>query len=47
MRIIAGLILALASAISFAQSWPQRPVKFILSLGPGSGADIKIGRAHV
>ena len=23
-----------------AQSWPQRPVRFILSLGPGSGADI-------
>src|SRR5499425_1452021 len=23
-----------------AQSWPQRPVKFVLSLGPGSGADI-------
>src|SRR6187431_109092 len=22
------------------QSWPQRPVKFILPLGPGSGADI-------
>ena len=25
---------------ALAQSWPQRPVKFILSLGPGSGADI-------
>src|SRR5262249_16200446 len=23
-----------------AQSWPQRPVKFIVSLGAGSGADI-------
>jgi tripartite-type tricarboxylate transporter receptor subunit TctC len=23
-----------------AQSWPQRPVRFILPLGPGSGADI-------
>jgi tripartite-type tricarboxylate transporter receptor subunit TctC len=23
-----------------AQSWPSRPVKFILSLGPGSGADL-------
>jgi tripartite-type tricarboxylate transporter receptor subunit TctC len=30
---------ALASAAS-AQSWPQRPVRFIVSLGPGSGADI-------
>jgi len=25
---------------SFAQTWPQRPVRFIVSLGPGSGADI-------
>ena len=22
------------------QSWPQRPVKFILPLGPGAGVDI-------
>src|SRR4030095_6177741 len=27
------------SSSALAQSWPQRPVKFILSLGPGSGAD--------
>jgi tripartite-type tricarboxylate transporter receptor subunit TctC len=40
MKIILVLILALASSIAAAQSWPQRPVKFILSLGPGSGADI-------
>ncbi len=32
-----ALALSLNSA---AQSWPQKPVKFILSLGPGSGADI-------
>jgi tripartite-type tricarboxylate transporter receptor subunit TctC len=25
---------------SFAQTWPQRSVRFIVSLGPGSGADI-------
>jgi tripartite-type tricarboxylate transporter receptor subunit TctC len=25
---------------SLAQSWPERPVKFILPLGPGAGADI-------
>jgi tripartite-type tricarboxylate transporter receptor subunit TctC len=32
---------ALTSASpSFAQSWPQRSVRFIVSLGPGSGADI-------
>jgi tripartite-type tricarboxylate transporter receptor subunit TctC len=25
---------------AMAQAWPQRPVRFIVSLGPGSGADI-------
>jgi tripartite-type tricarboxylate transporter receptor subunit TctC len=36
-----GLVLALSSASApLAQSWPQRPVKFIVSLAPGSGADI-------
>jgi tripartite-type tricarboxylate transporter receptor subunit TctC len=25
---------------SFAQQWPQRPVKFIVTLGPGAGIDI-------
>jgi tripartite-type tricarboxylate transporter receptor subunit TctC len=25
---------------SLAQTWPQRPVRFILTLGPGSGTDI-------
>jgi len=41
------LILALASsvvaqqpAVSTAASWPQRSVRFLVSLGPGSGADI-------
>jgi tripartite-type tricarboxylate transporter receptor subunit TctC len=28
------------SAPSAAQDWPQRPVKFVVSLGPGSGVDI-------
>jgi tripartite-type tricarboxylate transporter receptor subunit TctC len=37
-----GLALApaLVPAPSAAQTWPTRPVKFILTLGPGSGADI-------
>ncbi len=37
------LIAILAAALPLAaqaQAWPQRPVKFILPLGPGSGADI-------
>jgi tripartite-type tricarboxylate transporter receptor subunit TctC len=37
---LAGIFaLALAMHAS-AQNWPQRPVKFILPLGPGAGADI-------
>ncbi len=38
----AGLLSAalFGTTASVAQSWPTRPVKFILTLGPGSGADI-------
>src|SRR5262249_62224853 len=39
--LIVGILLALPlAAPASAQTWPQRPVKFIVSLGPGSGADI-------
>lgn len=39
--ILAGLVLASpALAQSPSASWPQRSVKFIVSLGPGSGADV-------
>jgi len=34
------LLAALVPMAANAQSWPQRPVKFVLPLGPGSGADI-------
>jgi tripartite-type tricarboxylate transporter receptor subunit TctC len=40
MKSLAAIALALFSLTALAQSWPQRPVKFIVSLGPGSGADI-------
>ncbi|HYR37068.1 MAG TPA: tripartite tricarboxylate transporter substrate binding protein [Burkholderiales bacterium] len=40
VRILAGITLALAVLPVSAQTWPHRPVKFIVSLGPGSGADI-------
>jgi tripartite-type tricarboxylate transporter receptor subunit TctC len=30
----------LLASWAHAQAWPQRPVRFIVSLGPGSGADI-------
>ena len=46
----AAILIAAVSLFSFAigapsakaqaQAWPQRPVKFILPLGPGSGADL-------
>ncbi len=39
--ILAALLTPLfAAAPASAQAWPTRPVKFILTLGPGSGADI-------
>jgi tripartite-type tricarboxylate transporter receptor subunit TctC len=45
---LGALVVGLLFTIPFASSssaqspssWPQRPVKFIVSLGPGSGADI-------
>jgi tripartite-type tricarboxylate transporter receptor subunit TctC len=33
-------VLVAVPSVSHAQDWPQRPVKFILPLGPGSGVDI-------
>jgi tripartite-type tricarboxylate transporter receptor subunit TctC len=38
--VMAALFTPLWAAPVAAQSWPTRPVKFILTLGPGSGADI-------
>ena len=38
--LIALVIFAGAATPVFAQTWPQRAVKFILPLGPGSGTDI-------
>ena len=46
IALAAGLIAGLAwpatpsQAQAPAQAWPQRPVRFIVPLGPGSGADI-------
>jgi tripartite-type tricarboxylate transporter receptor subunit TctC len=39
-KLFIALALALGASPVFAQSWPQKPVRFVLSLGPGSGADI-------
>ncbi len=40
VTLVIGIAIALHAAHTFAQAWPQRTVKFILPLGPGSGADI-------
>ncbi|HET7365755.1 MAG TPA: tripartite tricarboxylate transporter substrate binding protein [Burkholderiales bacterium] len=39
-RIGAALAVLALSLPAAAQSWPQKPVRLVLSLGPGSGADI-------
>ncbi len=36
----AALLLPAARYVAADQAWPTRPVKFIVTLGPGSGADI-------
>ena len=42
--VVVGLLftipLAVSSSAQSPSTWPQRPVKFLVSLGPGSGADI-------
>ena len=42
LRLAAALIVSVLTLTPAAaqQSWPQRPVKFILPLGPGAGVDI-------
>ncbi len=40
IRIAAAALFAIVSLSAGAQTWPHKPVRFILSLGPGSGADI-------
>ena len=39
-KFLLAVLAALLPLAANAQSWPSRPVKFIVSLGPGSGADI-------
>ena len=39
-RLLIAALLAALPFVSFAQQWPTKPVRVILSLGPGSGADI-------
>ena len=39
-RLALVAVLSVFSLHAAAQAWPQRPVKLVLSLGPGAGADI-------
>src|SRR5690349_15375010 len=43
LNTLTSIAAAISLAVSFgaaAQSWPQKPVHFLVSLGPSSGADI-------
>ena len=40
LGLMAAVALPIAQAAAQAPAWPQRPVRFILPLGPGSGVDI-------
>ena len=39
-KLLLAALLAAVPLVAFAQQWPTKPVKFIVSLGPGSGADL-------
>src|SRR5262245_66136104 len=39
-RLLFAALVAAVPLVSLAQQWPTKPVRMILSLGPGSGADI-------
>jgi tripartite-type tricarboxylate transporter receptor subunit TctC len=39
-KLLLAILASLLPLTALAQSWPSRPVKFILPLGPGSGADL-------
>jgi tripartite-type tricarboxylate transporter receptor subunit TctC len=40
IRIFAGLLLALAATFAAAQSYPARPIRFLVGFTPGGGVDI-------
>jgi tripartite-type tricarboxylate transporter receptor subunit TctC len=41
--LVAAIALIGAIAPAHAETWPTRPVKFIVPFGPGAGADIVRG----
>ncbi len=40
LRFLVLIVLALSSAAAWADSWPTRPVKFVVPFGPGIGIDV-------
>jgi len=40
MRLLAAVVLAATSTLAVAQDYPSKPIRFIVPLTPGSGADI-------
>jgi len=38
--VVLAVLLSVLPLAALAQAWPSKPVKFVLSLGPGSGADL-------
>ena len=43
LRVLVGLVIAIAAAPAVAQSWPERPIKFIMAVPAGSSLDV-LGR---
>ena len=40
MAALVGAVLALPQAALYAQSWPTKPIRFVISFGPGSASDV-------
>ena len=40
VRIAVALLAVVAAPLQAQPTWPHKPVRMVLSLGPGSGADI-------